>query len=207
MEEDSGKAKASATTTIAGKRKGKTALPQKRHKFKRFAERLEEVDVDVFRSLTPIKFEPSGGSSFFHENLVRWRELNAAADFIGIYEELLPLVQTLPQLVLHKETIVDRLLSRLHLSAMLSLEPILSLMAILSRDLREEFTPFTSRFIDACCELLQSGGDRETELLEQVFTSISYVIKYMLKFLTKDIKFVLRMFTSLPQTLCSRVCC
>ncbi|KAJ7564585.1 hypothetical protein O6H91_02G024400 [Diphasiastrum complanatum] len=192
MEEDSGKAKASATTTIAGKRKGKTALPQKRHKFKRFAERLEEVDVDVFRSLTPIKFEPSGGSSFFHENLVRWRELNAAADFIGIYEELLPLVQTLPQLVLHKETIVDRLLSRLHLSAMLSLEPILSLMAILSRDLREEFTPFTSRFIDACCELLQSGGDRETELLEQVFTSISYVIKYMLKFLTKDIKFVLR---------------
>jgi len=41
--------------------------------FKNFAQRVEEVDVDVFRSLAPVKFQPTAGSSFFHENLVQWR--------------------------------------------------------------------------------------------------------------------------------------
>jgi hypothetical protein len=45
----------------------------KRFVFKNFAQRVEEVDVDVFRSLAPVKFQPTAGSSFFHENLVQWR--------------------------------------------------------------------------------------------------------------------------------------
>jgi hypothetical protein len=41
--------------------------------FKSFAQRVSSVDVDVFRSLVPVKFEPTAGSSFFHENLLQWR--------------------------------------------------------------------------------------------------------------------------------------
>ncbi|KAH9312457.1 hypothetical protein KI387_027492, partial [Taxus chinensis] len=159
--------------------------------FKSFAQRLEEVDVDVFRSLEPVKFEPTQGSSFFHENLVRWRELNSAADFISLYEELMPVVQTLPQLLLHKEMIVAKLLSRVHMQARLSLEPILSLIAILSRDLREDFMPFLCQIIETSLNLLKSGGDRDPEIIEQVFTAISYVMKYMQKVLVKDISYVM----------------
>ncbi|KAL2629925.1 hypothetical protein R1flu_014611 [Riccia fluitans] len=169
----------------------------KRFVFKTFAQRVEEVDVDVFRSLAPVKFEPTSGSSFFHENLVRWRELNCAADFNDVYHELSPLVQTLPQLLHHKDTIMKSLLSRVRISAILSLEPILSLIALLSRDLQEEFIPYLDKFFDVCADLLKSGGDQEPELLEQVFISVSYIIKYLIKFLAKDTLLILRVTKSL----------
>lgn len=53
------------------------------------------------------------------------QELNSAADFNDVYQQLLPVVQSLPLLVHNKETVVNCLLSRVHMSAALSLEPIL----------------------------------------------------------------------------------
>lgn len=53
------------------------------------------------------------------------QELNTAEDFISFYHEIMPSVQTLPQILLHKEKIFSELLSRLHMKAKLSLEPIL----------------------------------------------------------------------------------
>ena len=51
--------------------------------------------------------------------------MNTAEDFISFYEEMLPLVQTLPLILLHKGLILSKLLSRLQMKARLSLEPIL----------------------------------------------------------------------------------
>ena len=42
--------------------------------FKSFAQRIEELDIDVYHSLDTIKSEPSSGSSFF-----------LTASFIGGY--------------------------------------------------------------------------------------------------------------------------
>ena len=53
------------------------------------------------------------------------QELNTAEDFISCYEEIIPLVQTLPLVILHKESIFSNLLSRVQIKARLSLEPIL----------------------------------------------------------------------------------
>lgn len=53
------------------------------------------------------------------------QELNTAEDFISFYEEIFPLIQTLPQIILHKDLIVSRLLSGLKMEGRLSLEPIL----------------------------------------------------------------------------------
>lgn len=53
------------------------------------------------------------------------QELNTAEDFISFYEEMMPLVQTLPQILLHKERIFSELLRRVNMGAKLSLEPIL----------------------------------------------------------------------------------
>lgn len=53
------------------------------------------------------------------------QELNTAEDFILFYEEMLPFVQTLPLVILQKEIIFSKLVSRLQMKARLSLEPIL----------------------------------------------------------------------------------
>jgi hypothetical protein len=62
-----------------------------------------------------------------------------------------------------------------------------SLIAVLSRDLREDFLPFLGFFLGACLRLLDQGADREPDVLEQVSTSISYVFKHLVKYLAKDL--------------------
>ncbi|XP_068304217.1 uncharacterized protein [Pyrus communis] len=135
--------------------------------FKNFSERLDDVEIDVFRSLDKVKSEPHEGSTFFRDCLIEWRELNTAEDFISFYEQMTPLVQTLPLILLHKETIISELVSRLQMDARLSLEPILTLIAALSRDLLEDFIPFLPRIADSLVSLLESGADREPEIIEQ----------------------------------------
>ncbi|KAK3010833.1 hypothetical protein RJ639_012410 [Escallonia herrerae] len=145
--------------------------------FKTFSQRIEDIDIDVFRSLDPLELEPAEGSSFFRDCLVQWRELNTAEDFISFYEEMMPLVQTLPQIILQKELILSKLLSRLQIEGRLSLEPILR---------------FLQRIADSLVLLLKTGADREPEIIEQIFTSWSYIMVYLQKYLVKDIVHALK---------------
>ncbi|CAN6446079.1 unnamed protein product [Victoria cruziana] len=164
-----------------------TGPGRRRFVFKTFAQRLEDVDVNVFRSLEQVKQEPAQGSTFFKDALIYWRELNTAEDFISVYEEVMPLVQTLPQILLHKDKLISKILAKIHMQAKLSLEPLLRLIAVLSRDIQEEFLPFMWRVCESVVELLNSGGDRDPDILEQVFTSICQIFMYLQKFLVKDI--------------------
>lgn len=41
--------------------------------FKTFSERIEDVDIDVYRNLDPLKAEPAEGSSFFRDCIMEWR--------------------------------------------------------------------------------------------------------------------------------------
>ncbi|KAK6117591.1 hypothetical protein DH2020_048670 [Rehmannia glutinosa] len=251
----------------------------RRFVFKTFSQRIEEIDIDVYRTLDPLKAEPSEGSSFFRDTLVEYRELNTAEDFTSIYEEVFPLVQTLPQIILQKDFIISNLLSILKLEGRLSHEPILRiasfpvstssgqlkrinfalltllitgifffnhngsmeileqfkvrgrfivymsllqcpqlcinmkltrkyailchcalngseerrLIAALARDLLGDFIPFLQRIADSLESLLQSGADRDPDIIEQIFTSWSYIMMYLQKYLTEDVGHVLRL--------------
>ncbi|KAF6153050.1 hypothetical protein GIB67_034772 [Kingdonia uniflora] len=102
-----------------------TSSSKNRFAFKSFSRRIEEIDIDVFRSFDS-RPTPSADSTNLKDYLVEWREMNTAEDFISFYEEMIPMVQTLEQVLLHKEKIMSKLLCRLQMKARLSLEPILS---------------------------------------------------------------------------------
>ncbi|KAJ7955379.1 Small subunit processome component 20-like protein [Quillaja saponaria] len=158
---------------------------RRRFVFRNFSQRLEDIEINVYHSLEKVKSDPSEGSSFFRDCLIEWRELNTAEDFISFYEEMMPLTQSLPLVLLHKESIASELFLRLHIKARLSLEPILRLIAALSRDLLEDFLPLFPRLVDSLVYLLENGADREPEIIEQIFTSWSYIMMYMQKYLTR----------------------
>ncbi|OMO49638.1 Down-regulated-in-metastasis protein [Corchorus capsularis] len=165
---------------------------RKRFVFKTFSQRLHDIDINVFRSLDKIKSEPSEGSSFLRDCLIEWRELNTAEDFISFYAETMPFVQTLPLVLLHKELIFTKLISRLQMKARLSLEPLHRLLAAFSRDLLEDFILFLPRIVDSLVSLLKNGADREPEIIEQIFTSWSYIMMHLQKYLRRDIIHVLK---------------
>ncbi|XP_027937625.1 small subunit processome component 20 homolog isoform X2 [Vigna unguiculata] len=165
--------------------------------FKSFSERVDEIDINVYRSLEKVKAEPSEGSSFFRDCLIEWRELNTAEDFISFYEEMMPYTQTLPLVLLHKESLISKLLSRLHIKARLSLDAILRLIAALSRDLLEEFVPLLPRIVDSLVSLLENGGDKEPDIIEQIFMSWSYIMMYLQKYLVRNPSEVLKVTSKL----------
>ncbi|KAL3835007.1 hypothetical protein ACJIZ3_009743 [Penstemon smallii] len=105
---------------------------------------------------------------------------------------MFPLVQTLPQIILQKDFIISSLLSRLKMKGRLSHEPLLRLIAALSRDLLKDFIPFLQRIADTFKYLLECGADRDPEIIEQLFTSWSYIMMYLQKELTAEVGLVLR---------------
>ncbi|RZC52306.1 hypothetical protein C5167_020735 [Papaver somniferum] len=169
-----------------------TGPSRKRFIFKSLAQRMEEIDIDVYRSYDTRKSEPSEGSTYVKDCLVEWRELNTAEDFISFYEEMMPWVQTLPQVLEMKDGILTKLLNRLQLQARLSLQPILRLIAALSRDLQKDFFPFLRRVADSLFLLLESGADREPEVVQEIFISWSNIMVNLQKYLIQDINHLLK---------------
>ncbi|CAL5215375.1 unnamed protein product [Lathyrus oleraceus] len=168
------------------------SLDHHRFVFKSFYERIDDIDIDVYTSLEPIKPHPKEGS-FFRDCLIEWRELNTTEDFISLYEQVMPCTQTNYLVLLQKELLISKLLSRLHMKARLSLEPLLRLIAALSIDLLEEFIPLFPRIIDSLVSLLESGANREPDIIEQIFESWSYIMMYLKKYLEHNRSEVLKL--------------
>lgn len=107
--------------------------------------------MDVYRRIGAVRTEPLGGaSSFFQEALTKWRELNSAADWLAADHQLRALSQSLPQLLHHKEAAVDLLLAAVRPEAALSLPPVFDLLAVLARDLQQEYLPLLPRVLARC---------------------------------------------------------
>jgi U3 small nucleolar RNA-associated protein 20 len=65
-----------------------------------------QVEVDVFRRAQRVRTQPLAGSdSWTHEALQQWRELCSASDWLDAAAEINQLVQTMPQLVHHKDQV------------------------------------------------------------------------------------------------------
>lgn len=165
---------------------------RKRH-FKTFAERVGEVDVDVHRTTGELRTAPIDGSSnFLHETLLKWQELNCGADFGDFGRETMQLCQSLPQLVLHQNQVLDALLAKLRMDARHSLEALLACLSSLARDLRADFLTRLGDVTHALSRLLMDGAEREPELLEYVFACLARVLKWTQRQLAADLPLALR---------------
>ncbi|KAG2487780.1 hypothetical protein HYH03_013624 [Edaphochlamys debaryana] len=163
----------------------------KRFRFKTFAERVAEVEVDVYRSLVQTKAEPSGGS-WLSDGLAHWRELNSASHFLQAAAEVQNLCQSLPLLLLHRGTVEAILLGALEPAARLSLPALLDLVAAFARDLQAEFLPILPRLVRRLVALLDGGAEREPETIESIFTCVSLVFKHLVRLLAADLPAALR---------------
>ena len=113
----------------------------------------------MYRSLGPKRAEPLPGcSSFFQEGLAKWRELCSAEHWLAAAAALQPLCQSLPQLVHHRDEVLDTLLGCLRMEATLSLEPALELVGTLARDLQADYLPALPRVLEALADLVDAGG-------------------------------------------------
>ncbi|XP_075166335.1 small subunit processome component 20 homolog [Haematobia irritans] len=154
--------------------------------FKSFAERVNEIDLRSL-ALYHIGHENEelceDNETYFHQTLKKWMVLNLSTEFSQFTRKVLRIV-TLPQLLHQKDFVVDILLDKLSCATNLSLQPLLELLYVLARDLREEFYPYFQRVLDRLICLLNT---KDAEQLEWTLVCLAYLFKTLKPHLKRNI--------------------
>ncbi|CAH1799075.1 unnamed protein product [Owenia fusiformis] len=169
---------------------------ENKFKFRNFADRISNVNIDVVRKNLKHTETPEDEDTFFYEGLQKWQELNCTQHFTNFQREIRDKVHTFAQLLHNKEIVVGLLEKHLQIHDSLALEPLLDLVVQLARDLQSDFYPLFPAFFRILVKLL-SVYHHDTETLEKIFVCLSYIFKFLWRHLLKDIENVFTLFCPL----------
>ena len=166
--DSSGDAPSSDSDIDAGPPEGVGGLPArrgrpKRHRFQTFDMRVAAMDDDAHAGAMAAADDAPGDGheTFTAEALAYWRELNTAAAFNELYAALVPLTQTLPELVLHADAVFARIDERVKAESADALPAILALAGgPLARDLAADYAPLYAKLGAACARHTFLDGAR-----------------------------------------------
>lgn len=161
------------------------------HRFKGFFERISAIKIDVTHRIQRSSETPEDEDTFFCEALAKWTELNCTLHFQEFSSEVRKYVQSLAQLVHHKNEVIERLKTNLQVNGSLALEPLLDLVVQLARDLQSDFYPYFSSFFNIFILLLNRSW-QDTHTLECIFATLSYLFKFLWRYMVKDIQHIFR---------------
>merc|ERR1719359_1819022 len=92
------------------------------------------------------------------------------------------MIKSMPLILHHLAQIVDVLLR--HARVKMARSSALRLLAALARDIREEFCPHYARVFAVLVELLDVT---DPDALEDVFQCVSYLFKYLARYIVRDL--------------------
>ncbi|XP_053397711.1 small subunit processome component 20 homolog [Mercenaria mercenaria] len=165
-------------------------------RFQTFSERITNINIDVIHQIRHHDDTPEETLSYFGEALHKQSELNCTDHFAHFKKEISDQVQTFAQLVYHEENIVSALKKHLVVANSMALPALLDLLVQLARDLQADFYRHFHEFFDILVKLLNTYT-HDVEVLESTFTCLSYIFKFLWRYLLKDIQLVYRYFSSL----------
>lgn len=121
--------------------------------------------------------------TYFQQTIQKWNVLNLTEEYNSFSKRCRRIV-TLPQLLHQKDFVVDLLLERLATATNLSQQPLLELLYVLARDLREEFYPYFQRVLDRLICLLNT---QDAEQLEWTLICLAHLFKTLKPYLKRNI--------------------
>jgi U3 small nucleolar RNA-associated protein 20, C-terminal/U3 small nucleolar RNA-associated protein 20, N-terminal len=169
----------------------------RKFKFQSFSERIAHIDVDVFHRVGRVDAEPSKEAhSWFRERLWHWDQLNLTTQYKQLSSELSALCVTLPELLFHKNAVVDLLIDAIEIGAEKehgAVEAALDLLATLSRDLRHQTYEYFDRILMALSERIDP---QDPSLLEAIFECLGFLIKFLQRQLVDDLPRIYRLYAT-----------
>ncbi|XP_028278623.1 small subunit processome component 20 homolog [Parambassis ranga] len=164
------------------------------YRFLTFAERLASVNIDVIHRIDRTGSYAEEVETYFSEGLTQWRDLNLTGNFTTFLKEVSNKSQSFNMLVFHQKSIVESLKTHLAVQNSLAYQPLLDLVVQLARDLQTDFYPHFPDFFLLITSLLDT---KDTELLEWVFTCLSYLYKYLWRVMVKDMTNIYSLYSAL----------
>ncbi|GMH39887.1 hypothetical protein BSKO_07791 [Bryopsis sp. KO-2023] len=165
----------------------------KRNKFKKNQTSLSEINVNTYRSLEKIDAVPFGDAdSFFQERFDHWKEMDIGPDFRDVVEVLHSKCGSLVQVLHHKDEILEVILGKCAMDAILSAESLTDLLAALARDLQDLFVPMIPEVLRVVSDLIDHICSHP-EPLEAAFRNLSLIFRHLSKLLVTKIAWLLPM--------------
>ncbi|KAF9352003.1 U3 snoRNP protein, partial [Mortierella sp. NVP85] len=155
-----------------------------RYKYQSFSARVSQLKIKITRQVGLKENGTVATGSFFNDALEEWKELNLSAPFVKFGLQVRNHCQTLPQLLYHKEQVVDLLVKNLDDGNVLALEPILDLTTQLAKDLDDELFPYLHKLLASVLPLVEF---RDVKVIEWAFNCIASLFKKYSEQLRKDL--------------------
>ena len=152
------------------------------------AARIASTSIDqAFRlrvDLADLRDEADAGRPYSLVTLERWADENLTAAYVAFRKELGPLLLSLPLILRGRGRVFAAIRSHLASAPAIALRPMLEVTAALAVDLRQEFYPEFGALLACLVQLLRPT---EVEQLEDVFSTLCYLFKYLLRQLLADL--------------------
>lgn len=172
-------------------RKGKTGTAHgKNHRWESFGARISKLHaLDPVRRVRRHGFDPediSTSTSYFKAGIEKWQELNMSVDFAVFLQQVLPLCDSLPQILHFEQELMDAMADCIAKRDRESLEPLLELITDFAHDLGSRFEKHYPRTLEMVVSIV--GTPQSVEVIEWCFTCLTFLFKYLSKLLVPDIR-------------------
>lgn len=172
-------------------RKSKNSTPhQKNHRWESFSTKIAK-----FNSLQPLRKvrrhdleteDLASTTSYLQNGLQKWSELNISKPFSSFKREVLPLCDSLPQILHFEERIMASFVKYISEQDKEGLEPLLDLLTAFAHDLGIRFEKYFSQSLELILAI--AGRPQPVEVIEWTFGALAFLFKYLSKLLVPDLR-------------------
>eukprot|EP01133_Synstelium_polycarpum_P011979 gene11979-13982_t len=154
-------------------------------RFQNFNDKISSIDINIFNKVGDQVIElTNDNDTYFYQTLTVWKELNKTLHFGKFVSNLGRAPATLPELLLLKDKVINIIKNHLSVPNTMALKPLLSILAALSRDLRSEFFADFYDILKILIGILKTT--QVPESIEELFTSISFMFKFLERQIVAD---------------------
>ena len=181
---------ASGGQRLVSRRKPRaTTVSHRKHRFETFSHRVARIKIDPVRQIRRHDIqdeELSSTASHFKIALEQFIELNLSETFAEFSHEVLPLSESLPQLVHFQDQILDFLVKYVEKKDPLSLQHLLLLIGHFAHDLGVTFERHYPKIVALVSSVASTHQD--VEVIEWSFNCLAWLFKYLARLLVPDIR-------------------
>lgn len=182
-------APSSSRVSRSQKHKKHSTPHQKNHRWESFSTKISKLNsLDPLRKVRRHDIEDedlSATTSYLRDGVVKWSGLNISKSFTDFKREIMPLCETLPQILHFQDKIMDLLARYISAQDREALEPLLDLLTAFAHDLGIKFEQHFQRSLDLLVAIASTPQD--VDVIEWNFGAFAWLFKYMSKFLVPDL--------------------
>jgi U3 small nucleolar RNA-associated protein 20 len=176
---------------ITKARKNKYSTPhRKNHRWQSFTDKIAQLhSLDPLRKVRRHDLDAedlSSTTSYFRTALQKWNDLNISKSFVHFKREILPLSESLPQIVHFQERIMGLLENHISKQEKEALEPLLDLLVAFAHDLGVRFEKYYKRALELVASI--AGATQPADVIEWTFAALAFLFKYLSKLLIPDLR-------------------